>query len=296
MAAVTLGEFQDDSIVLHFGGATASIDADTFARSLLGFIETARAINAVVNPGQEIELRLEARGPGSYRAVVRRVKRDLGGFFSRGAEAVFWGIVATVIYEHVIKSDPHITVTINSNGATVEGGAESVFIPREIFDSAKNAEKDPAVRRGLRHTFEPLQQDQTVTEFGLIPRLTDTLPTIKVPREIFQSFIEPIVIEEELPSLERVREESARLVILKAWLNHGNRKWAFEWNGVPISAPIADVGFLDKLQRREFKLGAGDALDAVVTYRQVLDSKLGVHVNDQNSFVISEVKAVVPRD
>ena len=38
-------------------------------------------------------------------AVVKRLKKGLGGFFSRGIEAVFWGIIATLIYENLIKRD-----------------------------------------------------------------------------------------------------------------------------------------------------------------------------------------------
>jgi len=99
---------------------------------------------------------------------------------------------------------------------------------------------------------------------------------------------------EDLPS-ERTRKERARILILKAWLNHARRKWSFEWNGVPISAPIADRSFLDQLERREHLLGAGDALDAEITYRQFFDSDLGVYVNDPNSFVISRVIRPVPK-
>lgn len=90
-------------------------------------------------------------------------------------------------------------------------------------------------------------------------------------------------------------EARARLVILKLWLNHSRRKWSFEWNGVPISAPIVDVEFLDKLDRREFLIGSGDALDVTITYRQQYDPKIGVYVNDENSYVISKVHDLISR-
>lgn len=68
-----------------------------------------------------------------------------------------------------------------------------------------------------------------------------------------------------------------------------------EWNGVPISAPISDREFLDQLDRREFLLGAGDALDVEITYRQAFDPSIDVYVNDPNSFVITRVIKPVPR-
>ena len=40
-----------------------------------------------------------------------------------------------------------------------------------------------------------------------------------------------------------------------------------EWHA--CSAPIADRDFLDRLERREILLGAGDALDAEITFAAV---------------------------
>ena len=94
---------------------------------------------------------------------------------------------------------------------------------------------------------------------------------------------------------ERIVKERARVVVLKAWLNHAKRKWSFEWNGVPISAPIADTEFLNKLDRREILFGSGDALDVEITFKQNYDSALGIFVNDPNSFVITRVIRPVPR-
>jgi hypothetical protein len=99
---------------------------------------------------------------------------------------------------------------------------------------------------------------------------------------------------EETPT-GRVRKESARLVILKAWLNHAKRKWSFEWNGVPISAPIAGTDFLDRLDRREHLLGAGDALDVEITFKQNFDPALGVYVTEPNSYLVTRVIRPVPR-
>ena len=48
---VRLDEFQDDTIVLHFGGSAGSIDAYTLAEALIGFADTARAISATIEPG-----------------------------------------------------------------------------------------------------------------------------------------------------------------------------------------------------------------------------------------------------
>jgi hypothetical protein len=85
------------------------------------------------------------------------------------------------------------------------------------------------------------------------------------------------------------------LFVLKAWLNHAKRKWSFEWNGEPVSAPITDAIFLDQVDRREVLLGAGHALDAELTFKQNYDATFGVWINDPASFVVSRVRKAIPR-
>jgi hypothetical protein len=87
------GELAGDQIVIHFGGALTSVDAYTFGNSLIAFADTVRSVNALLNPEQNIEIRLEAVGPGSFRAVIKKLKKGLGGFFSHGIDNVFWAIV-----------------------------------------------------------------------------------------------------------------------------------------------------------------------------------------------------------
>jgi hypothetical protein len=45
MATISLAEFAySNSIVVHFGGRSSEIEAYTFAASLIGFDDTARAV------------------------------------------------------------------------------------------------------------------------------------------------------------------------------------------------------------------------------------------------------------
>ena len=65
---------------------------------------------------------------------------------------------------------------------------------------------------------------------------------------------------------------------------------------MPISAPITDKEFLDRLDRREHLLGSGDALDVEITYKQEFDPVLSVYVNDPNSFKVTRVIRPVARE
>lgn len=208
--------------------------------------------------------------------------------------AVFWGVVANVVYDATLKNDPPPQITVNTDEVIIKHGTHTVIVPRTVHQASENAKKNPAVQRGLKKTFDALEADQNVTDFGLTLRVDDPEPLLRIPRAEFPRFDAPVgIIPIEEPT-DRITTEKARLVILKAWLNHAKRKWSFEWNGVPISAPITDKVFLDRLDRREHLLGAGDALDVEITFKQSFNKALGVYVNDQNSFTVTRVINAVP--
>jgi len=297
MATVRLDAFSHDTIVLHFGGPEGTIDAHTLANALIGFADTAYAVNAAIDPGQEIEIIVEATGPGSYRTVLRKLKKGFtGGVLSGIAGTILWNVVSNVIYDATLKgADPQPQITINTTEVIIKHGNDTIIVPRVVHDAAENVKKNPAVREGVRKTFDTLEADPHVKDFGITGSISDPRPLISIPRSEFRFAVAPIVELEEQP-LERIRKERARLIILKAWLNHARRKWSFEWNGVPLSAPVADKDFLDRLDRREHLLGSGDALDVEITYRQRFEAALGVYVNDPASFVVSRVIRPVPRE
>jgi hypothetical protein len=295
MSVIRLDAFHEDTIVVHFGGSAGSIDAYTLANALIGFADTAYAVNATLDPGHDIEIVVEATGPGSYRTVVRRVKKHYKGVLSGIAATIFWNVVSNAIYDATLKgADPKPQIVVNTNEVVVKHGNDTIIIPRNVYDATENAKKNPAVQKGIKKTFDALANDINVTDFGISSSITDHQPLIRIPRAEFPIHAMIVSEIEVQPNVREVRQR-ARLLILKAWLNHAKRKWSFEWNGVPISAPIADKGFLDQLDRREHLFGAGDALDVEITYRQAFDAELGVYVNDQNSFVVARVLRPVPR-
>lgn len=294
MATFDLTKFDGDHIVVHFGGEVTSVDAYTLANALIGFSDTATAISSILDPGQEIEIRVDADGPGSYRTKVKRVKSGLGGFFSRGSEAVFWGLVAAFIYDAMTRNDPQTKVTINTDEVIIENGKDRVIVPRKVYEQLPNVRSQPEARRGVSKIFENLESDPSVTNFGLTRELDDRQPAFQVQRKDFVRLAErpPILVEGEK---RRTKTTRARVIILKAWLNHATRKWTFQWNDVPISAPIKDVKFLDSLDERAVLIGSGDALDAKITYQQVYSEQLKMFENDPNTYEITEVVKFIPR-
>lgn len=60
----------------------------------------------------------------------------------------------------------------------------------------------------------------------------------------------------------------ANLTIIKVVFKRSKRKWQFNWQGINISAAIADPEFFDKMEERKISLSQGDALDADLSITQ----------------------------
>lgn len=206
---------------------------------------------------------------------------------------VFWGIVSNYIYDNYVKDDPPPKIIIEKDGTVVKTGKYTIVISADVHTGTEHVKKNPAVHSGLARTFAALEADENVKDFGITSSVT-TPPKFTIPRAEFPRVARyPTALEEEPKT--RTTVKKARLFVLKAWLNHAKRKWSFEWNGEPVSAPISDAAFLDKLDRREVLLGAGDALDVELHFKQNYDVALSVWINDPASYVVTKVLRPVPR-
>src|ERR1700730_1582909 len=187
MAIIRFDAFSEDTIVLHFGGSEGTIDAYTLANALIGFADTAYAINATIDPGQEIEIIVEATGPGSYRTVIRKLKKGFtGGVLSGIAGTILWNVVSNVIYDATLKgADPKPQIIINTTEVIIKHGNDTIIVPRTVHDASENAKKNPAVQQGIKKTFETLEADPHVSDFGITRSIADPRPLITIPRSNF---------------------------------------------------------------------------------------------------------------
>lgn len=293
MGTIDLRRLDDDQIVIHFGGQLSSVDAYTFGNSLVSIADTIRAINETINPGQNIEVRLDSVGPGSFKAVIKKVKKGLGGFLSRAPENAFWAILAVWLIDPAFEGSR--TVQVFDDRVEIREGGDTIIISREAFAQFQNTRNNPKIERSVRETFKTMERDESVENFGITPSLDDPEPLVQIPREDFHK----LASGEALPiegSSRRPQHTRSILVVLKPWVDASKHKWSFEWNGVPISAYLTDDEFLGRVRSHEIRFGNGDALDARIEYFQDYDENLGVWVNDTHSFAVTEVYAYVPKD
>ena len=79
-----------EEIVLYFDIATEGLHTQTFGNALLAFDELYRAINAVINPGVEVEVEFIRSDQGSVRTVLKAVKRDAQSLIERPISNIVW--------------------------------------------------------------------------------------------------------------------------------------------------------------------------------------------------------------
>jgi hypothetical protein len=292
MGVIDLRRLDNDQIVIHFGGQLSSVDAYTFGNSLVSLADTIRAINETINPGQNIEVRLDALGPGSFRAVIKKVKKGLGGFLSRAPENAFWAILAVWLIDPTFRESRKIEVF--DDRVEISEGGDTIIISREAFDQFQNTRNNPRIERSVRKTFETIERDESIENFGITPSLDDPEPLIQIPRNDFHKLATGEAIVDG--SKRRLQHARSVFIVLKPWIDASKHKWSFEWNGVPVSAYLTDQDFLERVKNHEIRFGNGDALDATIAYFQDFDENLGVWVNDTQTFAVSEVYAYLPKD
>lgn len=298
MGTVDLRLLEGDQVVIHYGGSLKSVDAYTFANSLIAFADTIRHVSDVVDPGPRIEVRVEALGDGSFRAVIKRIPTNLSGLFKRAVESIIFAYIAYLLIERVHGPPDATQIQINTEEVIIVRGKDKIIVPRKVYEKVDDLKANPRVQEQITRTFEIIEDDEAVKNFGITPRITDTEPLVQVEREDFPRLSAPppaAVLQENEDHPRRARLETTRLLITKAWLKGATKKWSFEWNGVPISAPIRDVDFLARLEQREYLIGYGDVLYVEIGFQQFYDEGAKMYVNDTSTYEIVRVIEVIQR-
>lgn len=276
MRVVNISKF-DDSVVLHFETEGHRINAYTLASTLVSIADAAKAANSALNLGYDIEVVVEAIGPGSFRAKIKAIYTASKNLFSREtAMAVILGVIGNYIYERTFSVDDSVKVEIHTDEVIIERGDERIIVPRVVYDATRKAEKNPQFVQAVNKTFEAVASDERISGIALVPELDSAPPEVVVSRETIQRM--PLDL---LPDpTTRPIEEQCKLQILKAILERGRRKWEFIWRGVKISAPVLHEAFWEDFIAHSITIAPGDILKVRLNIKQVLDPKTGIYIND----------------
>lgn len=289
MATVSIAKF-DDTLVLYFETQGHRINAYTLATTLVAVADAAKAANAAINPGHEIEIVVEALSPGSFKATLKAIYKSRPGVLSAQlAGAIVIGLLTNFIYEKVFQDDPHVSITVNTNEVIVEDGNDRYIIPREIYDATRQAEKNPEFPKAVGRVLDAISRDPDIQGLRLLPADSSaaTTPVISIER-LRAASLKPM----DLPNI-RVVPEIVNLQILKAILERSRRKWEFMWRGFKISAPITDEHFYINFFAHDITIAPGDVLSVTLHVVQELDPRSGVYRNLR--YEVVQVHDHIPR-
>jgi hypothetical protein len=289
MAVYDLTKLQDEEVIFHFGGRLNEVDAYTFANTLLALADGLRAVNQQVNPDFAIEIRIDALGGGSFRARLKTFKKKLSSLFGWSATNIVAPILVSIILHRYLGPEtPNITV--KGDVYIYNYGDDKVVVSEDVYQRQRTIKDRVAIEKQISRAFSVLEEDPSVESFGFTSDLHDEGTDVDIPRTAFPTLSQGASLIEEEDG-KRIIERNGHIVIRKVILEKSNRKWQFVWNGVPISAPIKDDGFYERMARREIVFAQGDALNVRLRIRQVRDIASGAWINE--SYEVIEVLGIL---
>ncbi len=289
MRVVDISQFEN-SVVIHFDTDDTRINAYTFASTLVALADAAKAANNTLNVGCEIEIVVEALGPGSFRAFIRALYSSSRNLFANQLViGLVLGVLGNYIYERTLAVDDKVVVEINTDEVIIQKGDDRVIVPRNIYDATRRVEKNPQFVKAMTRTFEAVSNDDKVKSFGLVAAMDSPPPTIPIPRATLLSLASETPEDPD----NRVVTEQAELQIVKAILKKTNRKWEFVWRGITISAPVIHKQFYIDFFAHEITIAPGDTLDVTLAIKQSKDPDTGIYTNVGYEVVV--VHSHIPR-
>ena len=279
MATIDLAALTDGEFVLHFGGRPNEVDAFTFANSIIAISEALRAINREISPLTNVEIAIDAVGTGSFRARMKKVQSDAVGLLKQKSPDIAVGLLVAFIYGKV--ADAPMQIIVKDDSYVIQHGEDRVILPREIYEAGMGIKNREIIDKHVSRAFEVMEEDPSVTEFGITTGLKDAKPLAIIPRKEFPALSVPAVIDPVTDPNKRTITEESTVIVLRAVLEHSTtKKWQFAWQGIRISAPIRDEEFFKKLANHEYEFGQGDQLDVILAIHQTKDDISGVYLNE----------------
>lgn len=274
-----------DELVIHYGGQLHSVEANTFANSLVSLSRIIEEISYFKYPDFKVEIRVEALAQGSFRPLIRLYGKSLiskiGGFLPEKKDTVSILIALFSLYQ--CNNSGKEVITVEDKRVTIVKGDTTIIIPRESYDSAETISKNKNVKQAVSEHFRVIDEDTSIENFGFARTVNDKDFLFIAERKEFQSYILPISNIQENRQI--LIKEDQTLSLLKVILERGTRKWEFVWNGIRISAPVIDDQFWEDMRQRKIQISQGDSIVADIRIHQVLDPYSRVYLNERYEIV-----------
>ena len=282
-----------ERVTIEFGGPTEEVGAGAFAATVLGYAAVAQEAARLLSPSATVDVRVRAVRPGcvsvdvdvvtglmeALRGVVAciapmapDVVATAGEFYRLKRELARGGGVGQVRQD----GDGNVVITTGSRSTvTVNATTYNLYL------------SSPKAGRAVAETFRELDSDAQVESVSFEAH---AVGEVRVCRDDFAGLADAPA--EEAVTAREVTEESVRLAVVKPNLvMSADRKWGFTTSsGATVSASISDGRFLDALPSLSFSLGTVMVVNLRKT--QVLDRRLNIYIDRNDSYVITDVLGV----
>lgn len=289
MRVVEIAQFES-SVVIHLETEDKRINAYTLASTLVALADAAKAANTTLNAGHDIEIVVEALGPGSFRAEIRALYKNSKNLLKdQLLVGIVIGVLSNYVYERTLSIDDQVSVVIKTEEVIIQRGTDRVIVPRNVYDATREVEKNPLFTKSMSQAFSAIASDPKISSVGLVAKMDSPPPSIPIPRATLQA----LATQEEDDKDSRIITERAELQILKAILKKSRRKWEFVWRGINISARVIPDSFYKEFFAHQITIAPGDTLDVTLAIHQTKDLETGIYTN--TGYDVVEVHRHTPR-
>lgn len=290
---VNLSDFKD-TFVISYDGELHSVEANTFANSIVALSRIIEEINYLLSPDTKVEIRIEAIDKGSFKPTIRVCKKlwnKVAPFLPEKNNTVPIFISLLALFAQKNSKD---IIIINEKEVVIEGANSKIIIPRMIYEDVERIKNQKNLKSEIASSFDILSNDPSISGFTIQKDLKDKAFPFQTKREDFQYFVNIGSTTENLEENKRKIVEEANLQLIKVILEKGRRKWEFAWKGIKISASVSDDKFWNKMASGQVSIKQGDSIKASLQIIQVLDPYSKVFFNESYEVVevIEYIKSV----
>lgn len=274
------------TVKVKFGGEITGVDVDTFTRTVLAYAAVARAAISGIDASRGLDVQIGSTQPGCLEVSLNLTADIARGLFDlvSAAAPVLPDVVQTIAEYY------RLTKFLGENGApkttTIKGDGEStvitagnnatITINRNTYNIYTGS---PSIGKAVAASFKELGNNPEIkyVEFSGGPE-GDEGSAFRAESGEFEAIASaPQYAGEDTKT---ATLENQHLTVLRVLLKRSTKcMWQFAWNGIPISANVADPDFVNNLDSYSFSIGDVMEVDLKVTQRYDRDMK--AYINER---------------
>lgn len=277
---------EQQAVTVKFGGNINGVDVDTFTRTVLAYTAVARAAIADIDASRGLDVQIGATRPGCLEVTLNLnadVARGILDIVSAAAPVLPQIMQTVAEYYKLTKflgeNGSPATTTIKGDGESTvitAGNNASITINRNTYNIYTD---NPKVGKAVSASFKELGNNPDIeyVEISGGPK-GEEAPAFRAESEEFEAIASaPQYAGEDTKT---ATLENQHLTVLRVLLKRSTKcMWQFAWNGIPISANVADPDFVNNLDSYSFSIGDVMEVDLRVTQRY--DREMKAFINER---------------